>query len=357
MTYNFNAGPATLPKEVLIKAQQELVDYQGLGISIMEASHRSPEFDAVCKAAEANLRELMNISDDYAVLFLQGGASMQFCMVPMNLLPEGQSADYADTGAWSAKAIKEGKNLGNVNVVCSSKETTYNYIPALDTWNTDPNAAYLHITSNNTIYGTQYAEFPDTGAPLIADMSSDILSRPLDISKFGVIYAGAQKNIGPSGVTLVIMRKDLAERTPAGTPTMLNYNTHIEKGSMFNTPPTFGIYIIKLVTEFLKEKGGIKAMEATNIEKAKLIYDEIDSDDYFSGTAKEDSRSLMNVTFNLANEDLEKKFVAEAKEAGMIGLKGHRSIGGIRASIYNAMPIEGCKTLVEFMQEFRRNNG
>ncbi len=359
MIYNFSAGPAILPQAVLKRAQEELLDFNGIGFSIMEASHRSPAFQDVIDTAEAPLRELMGIPDDYAVLFLQGGASSQFFTIPMNLVADGQSADYADTGAWSAKAYKEAANVSKAKLVCSSKESTYNQIPDTKTWDCDPKAAYLHITSNNTIYGTQFQSFPQPfdGVPLIADMSSDILSRPLNVKDFGMIYAGAQKNIGPSGVTLVIIRKDLAKRSPKSLPTMLNYNTHIDKGSMFNTPPTFGIYFIKLVTDWLIENGGIEGMQKHNEAKGKLIYDEVDADGFYSGSARVCDRSLMNITFNCPTEELEKTFLAEAKEVGLVTLKGHRSIGGIRASVYNAMPLEGCKALVDFMKEFRRKNG
>ncbi len=358
MAFVFNAGPAALPKQVLEQAQEEFVNYRGLGYSIMEASHRSPEFSEVAEGAEASLRKLMGISDDYAVLFLQGGASTQFCMIPMNL--QGSAcAEYIDTGAWSSKAYKEAANLGQAKVIATSKEANYNYIPELGSLAMADDAAYLHITSNNTIFGTQYAAFPKApaGVPMIADMSSDILSRPLNVNDFGIIYGGAQKNIGPAGVTLVVIRKDLAERSPDSLPTMLNYNTHISKGSMFNTPPTFGIYMIKLVGDYLMSIGGLEGMQKINEEKAALLYGEIDADDYYRGAAAVDSRSKMNVTFNLANEDLEKKFIAEATAAELIGLKGHRSVGGIRASIYNAMPIAGVQTLVAFMKEFRTNNG
>ena len=359
MVYNFSAGPAILPQDVLTKVQAELLDFKGIGFSIMEASHRSPAFQDVIDTAEAQLRQLMGIPDDYAVLFLQGGASSQFFTIPMNFMGDGQSADYADTGAWSAKAYKEAANLGSAKLACSSKGTTYNQIPDFNTWDCDPSAAYLHVTSNNTIYGTQFQSFPQplAGVPMIADMSSDILSRPLNVKDFGMIYAGAQKNIGPSGVTLVIMRKELAERSPASLPTMLNYNTHIDKGSMFNTPPTFGIYFIKLVTDWLLENGGLSGMQKKNEAKAKLIYDQIDADGFYSGTARLQDRSMMNLTFNCQTEEQEKTFLAEAKDVGLVTLKGHRSIGGIRASIYNAMPEAGCQALADFMADFRRKNG
>jgi phosphoserine aminotransferase len=357
MTVNFNAGPAGLPKEVMERAHAEFLDYNGTGISIMEASHRSPDFQAVINGAESSLRQLLNISDDYHVLFLQGGASTQFAMIPMNLCGDGQVGDYIDSGAWSAKALKEAVNLGLGNCVASSKESTYSYIPEELDWQLSDNAAYLHITSNNTIYGTQFHAFPNSAAPLIADMSSDILSRKLDVNQFGMIYCGAQKNIGPSGVTLVIIRKDLLERCPDSLPSMFKYTTHSNAGSMFNTPPTFAIYMIKLVGEWLLEKGGIESMEHYNNEKAAMLYDEIDADGFYTGSAAFSSRSLMNVHFNLPSPELEAQFVSESKAAGMIGLKGHRSIGGVRASIYNAQTKEGITQLTSFMQSFRTTNG
>ncbi|MCH2176194.1 MAG: 3-phosphoserine/phosphohydroxythreonine transaminase [Lentisphaeria bacterium] len=355
MTYNFSAGPAVLPKAVMEKAQAEFTDYQGLGYGIMEASHRSPEFTAVIETAEKNLRELLNISDDYAVLFLQGGASTQFAMLPMNFA-QGKTVDYVDTGSWSSKAAKEAKLFSNVNVAASSKDENYSYLPAIADWNLSDDATYLHITSNNTIFGTQFHEFPQVDAPLIADMSSDILSRELDIDKFAVIYAGAQKNIGPSGVTVVIINKDFAAKEQENLPAMLSYGTHIDKDSLYNTPPTFGIYMIGLVAEWLLANGGIKAMQEINERKAGNLYAEIDADDFYSCPTNEANRSLMNVCFNLATPELEAAFIAEAKTKGLVGLKGHRSVGGIRASIYNAMPEVGVQALVDFMKEFRVNN-
>lgn len=356
--YNFNPGPAVLPRPVLLRAQAELVDYQGLGYSIIEASHRAPEFEAVIGRAESNLRELMGIPANYAVLFLQGGASLQFAMLPMNLLGAGQSADYADTGEWSAKAMKEAKLIGNIRTAASSKATKYDHIPAFAGWQMDPKAAYLHITSNNTIFGTQYASFPTppAGVPLIADMSSDILSRAVNVSDFGVIYGGAQKNLGPSGVTVVIMRQDLAARAPANLPTMLKYSTHIEGKSLYNTPPTFSIYLLALVTDWLKEQGGVAAVEAHNRAKAKLLYDCID-EGFYTCPAKKDSRSLMNVVFRLPTEELEATFLKLCKANHLIGLKGHRSAGGLRASIYNAMPAAGVAALVQLMRDFRAKQG
>jgi len=358
--YNFNAGPAVLPADVMQQAQAEFVHYGALGFGIMEASHRAPEFEAIIQAAEANLRALMGIPEEYAVLFLQGGASLQFGMVPMNLLPAGGSADYADTGTWSSKAIKEAKLFGNVNVVCSSKATNYDHIPAFGTWKLDPQAAYLHVTSNNTIFGTQYASFPTppAGVPMIADMSSDILSRPLNVRDFAMIYAGAQKNLGPSGVTLVIMRKELAARCPANVTTMLKYSTHIDENSLYNTPPTFGIYILKLVTEWVQRQGGVAGIAARNEAKAKLLYDAIDgSGGFYRGPAKLDSRSRMNLCFTLPKAELDKPFLQGAVAAGLVGLKGHRSVGGMRASLYNAMPLAGVEALVSYMRQFRSCHG
>lgn len=357
--YNFSAGPAVLPAAVMRQAQEQFTNYQGLGYGIMEASHRSPEFDEIIVAAEANIRQLMGVPDDYAVLFLQGGASTQFAMIPMNLMKDGGSADYADTGSWSSKAIKEAKRFGKVSVVTSSKDSNYNHIPEIPDDQLDAEASYLHITSNNTIFGTEYFDFPTPpeGVPLIADMSSDIMSHELDVSQFGLIYAGAQKNLGPSGVTLVIMRKELAERAPDSLTTMLRYDTHIGKDSMFNTPPTFSIYMVRLVTDWLKEQGGIAAMERVNKAKAKAVYDVIDAEDFYQCPTEPASRSRMNVCFTIDGGDLEKQFIKEAAEEGLVGLKGHRSVGGMRASIYNAMPAEGVHALIGFMKDFRSRNG
>jgi len=356
-TYNFSAGPATLPTEVLEEAQRELLDYQGSGMSIMEMSHRGKHYDAVHKEAMANFRELLRIPEDYEVLFLQGGATTQFSMVPMNLLPEDGIADYINSGSWSKKAISEAKILGKVNVAadCGSEIPTRQ--ARQEELKLTPGAAYLHCCSNETISGAQIKEFPKTEAPLVCDMSSDILSRPLKVSDFGLIYAGAQKNLGPAGVTLVIVRKDLAERVPATVPAMFRYTTHIEKESLYNTPPTFGVYLLCLVTRWLKEKGGIEAMEKLNLRKSGKLYDTIDASDFYSGTAVPEFRSTMNVTFRLPSEELEKEFVAEAEKRGMSGLKGHRSVGGIRASIYNAFPEEGVDALIAFMKEFEASRG
>ena len=356
--YNFAAGPAMLPEAVMKKAQAEFCAFQDSGSGIMELSHRGKYFKPVIDAAEANVRQLLNLSDDYAVLFIQGGASMQFAMIPMNLL-NGGTADFADTGVWSSKAIKEAKMFGTANVVASSKETKYDHIPCPSTWNQTPGAAYLHITSNNTIAGTQYKEMPTApaGVPLIADMSSDIMSRQFDAGKFGMIYAGAQKNLGPSGMALVVMRKELAARTDdSKVPTMLRYSTYIEEGSMFNTPPTFGIYMFKLVSDWLIEQGGIAGIEEINNAKAAKLYDFIDGSSFYSCPAAKNDRSRMNVVFRTPSDELDAKFVADAKAVGLTELKGHRLVGGCRASIYNAMPIEGIDALIDFMKKFEVAN-
>jgi phosphoserine aminotransferase len=356
--HNFNAGPAALPLPVLEEIREEFLNFKGSGMSVTEVSHRSKWFDDVIEDAVVRVKRLLGLGDDFHVLFLQGGASMQFCMVPMNLLPKDVSADYVDTGTWSTKAIKEAKIQGRtVNVVASSEDKGFSYIPKDIVFSAG--AAYVHITSNNTIKGTQWASFPDTkGVPLICDMSSDIMSRPFDPSPFGLIYAGAQKNLGPAGATLVIIRKDMLERVPNDLPTMLKYTTFAEKNSMFNTPPCFAIYAIQLVLKWLEETiGGLEKMEALNRQKADLLYKAIDGMDFYAGTAEKDSRSLMNVTFRLPSEDLEKQFVQDAVAAGLGGLKGHRSVGGCRASIYNSMPMEGIQALVAFMEAFARKNG
>ena len=353
--YNFNAGPSALPLDVLKKAQNELIDFNNSGMSVMELSHRSATFEQVHNEAIANLRRLYEIPENYEVLFVQGGASLQFAMIPMNFLHEGQTASYVDTGAWSDKAVKEAKLFGNVHIAASSKEGKHKYIPAVSALNYNENDAYLHITSNNTIFGTQWKDFPQTGdVPLIADMSSDILSKPIDISKFACIYAGAQKNLGPSGVTVVIIRKDLLENEKAGIPTMLKYSTHAANNSLYNTPPTFGIYMLGEVLKWVDAQGGLTQIAKQNEEKAKLIYDAIDeSNGFYYGHAEVGSRSLMNITFRVNDEVLEKQFIAEAKEAGFVGLAGHRSVGGLRASTYNAVPVETCQALADFMNAFR----
>lgn len=352
--YNFSSGPAQLPLDVLVKAQAELVDFNSTGMSVMEMSHRSAAYKEVIDNAEKNLRKLYNISDDYAVLFLQGGASLQFSMVPMNLKKSG-SADFIDSGYWSQKAIKEAKKYLDVNVVCSTKEENFNSLPKFD--GIDFKGDYVYMTSNNTIYGTEFKSYPKTGdIPLVADMSSDILSRKLDVNDFGIIFAGAQKNIGPSGLCVTIIRKDLIGNAPENIPIMLDYKTHADNGSMYNTPPTYGIYVAGLVFEWMLAQGGVEAFEKINAEKAALVYDFIDNSDFYSNTIPAADRSLMNIVFKTANEDLDKKFAKDAAAKGLISLGGHRAVGGLRASIYNAMPIEGVKALVEFMKEFELAN-
>lgn len=354
--YNFSAGPAMLPLPVLEKAQKEMVVYGGSKMSVMEMSHRSKMYLEIFEETEKLLRELMNVPANYKVLFLQGGASMQFAMVPLNLFVN-KKADYVNTGQWATKAIKEAKRYGTVNVVGSSEDKVFNYIPKLDKAAFDKDADYFHITSNNTIYGTRYTELPDTGnVPLVSDMSSCILSEVCDVSKYGVIYAGAQKNIGPAGLTIVIIREDLIGHALDITPTMLNYKTHADNDSMFNTPPTYGIYIAKLVFEWLKEKGGVAAMQKINERKAAVLYDYLDQSKLFSATVAGADRSMMNIPFVTGNGDIDKKFIDEAKQAGFVNLAGHRSVGGMRASIYNPMPEEGVAALVEFMKEFEKNN-
>lgn len=355
--YNFGAGPAMLPHEVILQAQEELPDYMGTGMSIMESSHRSPAYDAVHEEAQANIRALLNVPEAYAVLFLQGGASFQFAMAPMNLLGEGQTADYTVSGAWAKKAVAEAERLGTVHIAADCAKDRPTRVPLPSELDLTPGAAYLHLTSNETISGAQWKAFPECEAPLVADMSSDILSRSLPIDRFGLIYAGAQKNMGPSGVTLVIIRKDLAERAPDSLPSMLRYQTHVEANSLYNTPPTFGVYLLALVTRWVADQGGVDALDARNREKAGRLYDAIDASDFYRGTAAPEHRSLMNVTFNLPSEDLEAKFAAESAAEGLKGLKGHRSVGGIRASIYNAFPVEGVDALVGFMKAFESANG
>ncbi len=355
---NFNAGPAALPEPVLKEIQASFMDFQGCCMSIVEISHRSPLFDGVINDAVARTRRLLNIGEDYHVLFLQGGASLQFAMVPMNFLADGRSADYVNTGTWSTKAIKEAKIQNKAhNVAASSEDRNFAYIPKNIPFNKD--ATYAHITSNNTIKGTQWAEFPDTGGvPLVADMSSDFMSRPIDMSKFGLVYAGAQKNMGPAGVCMVIIRDDMLGLIPDGLPTMLDYRTHVSKNSMFNTPPCFAIYTVQLVLKWIEETvGGLDEMEKRNQKKGELIYGFMDETDFYRPTADRDSRSLMNVTFRLPSEELEKKFVAEATQNGLGGLKGHRSVGGCRASIYNAATYENVEKLVDFMKAFEKTNG
>ncbi|MEG8947798.1 3-phosphoserine/phosphohydroxythreonine transaminase [Rosettibacter firmus] len=356
--YNFSAGPAVLPEEVLLEAQKDLFSYKGTGMSVMEMSHRGKIFEQIIKEAEADLRKLLDINDNYAVLFLQGGATLQFSMVPLNLMPPKNKADYIITGSWAKKAMKEAKRVGTVNIAASTESENFSRLPKQSELKLDPDASYVHFTSNNTIYGTQWKTEPEVGnVPLVCDASSDILHKKIDVNKYGLIYAGAQKNIGPAGVTLVIIRKDLLERSSDELHTYLNYKVHVENNSLYNTPATFGIYIAGLVFKWLLNMGGLDEMYKRNVEKAKILYDAIDSSDgFYRGTVVPEDRSLMNVTFRLPNEELEKKFIEEAKKRDLDGLKGHRSVGGIRASIYNAFPKKGVETLVTFMEEFRKNN-
>src|SRR5437868_10152561 len=356
--FNFSAGPAVIPVPVLEEAQRDMLSLPGVGMSVMEISHRSKTFDEIIQGAEAGLRELLGIPKDYIVLFLQGGASLQFAMVPMNLLSLDSSADYLVTGSWGKKAVKEAQKFGSVDLAANMADGGFTRVPSQEEIHLNPSAAYVHITSNETIEGGTFKSEPDVGdVPLIADMSSNILSKPIPIEKYGLIYAGAQKNMGPSGVTVVIMREDLLPRIREGLATMLDYNTHAKNKSLYNTPNTWGIYILNLVCKWLKEKGGLAGMQQENEAKAKLIYDAIDTSDFYRGHADADARSAMNVTFRLPAEDLEKKFANEATAQGLDGLKGHRSVGGIRASIYNAFPKAGCEALVQFMKEFETKNG
>jgi phosphoserine aminotransferase len=356
--FNFSAGPAVLPLEVLEEAQRDLVSLPGVGMSVLEISHRSKPFDEIIQGCEADLRTLASIPKDHHVLFLQGGASLQFSMVPMNLLPAGGSADYVVTGSWSEKAVKEAKRVGGVKIAASTQSENYSRVPKQEELKLDPNAAYVHITTNNTIYGTEFPYTPDTGSvPLVADTSSDMFSRPLEMSKYALIYAGAQKNLAPAGLTLVIVRDDLVKRTPSTLPTMLQYGVHVENQSLYNTPPVFAIYIMRLVLKWILKEGGLAAMERRNKAKADKLYAEIDRTGYYRGHAHTDSRSRMNVTFRLPSEDLDKQFAKEATAAGLDGLKGHRSVGGLRASIYNAFPDAGVDALVDFMRHFESRNG
>ncbi len=354
--YNFSPGPAVLPMEALERAAIDIINYRNTGIGIAEMSHRSKDFIAVAETTEHLLRDLLAIPDNYKVLFLQGGASSQFFMVPMNLLPAGKKATYLNTGAWSKKSIKEAKLFGEIDVAYSSEQQKFNRVPVSSEYTVTDDSEYVYFVSNNTIYGTQFKEFPKTDKMLISDMSSDICSRKVDVSRFGLIFAGAQKNLGPAGLTIVIIRADLLDRAPENIPTMLKYKTHAEKDSMFNTPPCFAIYMVGEVLKWLKAKGGITAIEEINREKAALIYGVIDASDYYRGHAEPASRSLMNISFNLATPELEAKFIAEATKIGLNGLKGHRSIGGCRASIYNAFPRDGVVKLVDFMKDFMKNN-
>ncbi len=356
--HNFNPGPAALPLPVLEEAKEEFLDFKGSGMSVTEVSHRSALFEDVLNDAVSRVKRLLKLPDTYKVLFTQGGASSQFFMIPMNLIPQGKSADYINTGTWSTKAIKEIDILKKpYKVIASSEDRDFRYIPK--DFTVSPDAAYVHFTSNNTIKGTQWAQFPSAGdVPLISDMSSDIMCRPFDPKPFGLIYAGAQKNLGPAGVTLVIIRDDMLERVPKDIPTMMRYTTHAEKNSLYNTPPCINIYLVQLVLKWLEETiGGLEAMGKLNREKADLLYGFIDDSEFYTGTADKDSRSMMNVTFRLPNEDLEKKFVAEALGNSLGGLKGHRSVGGCRASIYNPTGVDGVRSLIAFMDEFARKNG
>ncbi len=356
--FNFSSGPAVLPVSVLEQVQRDLVALPGVGMSVMEISHRSAPFEAIIQKAEADIRRLAGIPDNYKVLFLQGGASLQFSMVPLNLLTEGKTADYVMTGSWSEKAAKEARRVGSVNLTGLTEGESFGRIPTDAECTFTPGAAYIHLTSNNTIEGTQWHRLPEVGdAPLVSDASSDIFSGPIDVSRYGLIYAGAQKNLGPSGVVLVIIREDLLARSTKSLHTMLNYAVHAENGSLYNTPPAFGIYVLGLVMEWLLDLGGLPAIAAINERKAGKLYAELDRTGFWRPTAQKESRSLMNVTFRLASEDLEKAFVKESTVAGFDGLKGHRSVGGMRASIYNAFPENGVDALIEFMRDFERRNG
>lgn len=355
--YNFSAGPSMLPLEVLETAASEMTNYKGSGMSVMEMSHRSKEFDGIIKDAENLLRELMSIPENYKVLFLQGGASTQFAMVPLNLFRNSKKADFIITGSWAEKAAQEAARYGTANILASSKADVFSYIPKVDKSKYSPDADYFYITTNNTIYGTRYTTLPETGnVPLVGDMSSNILSQVYDVSKFGLIFAGAQKNIGPAGVTVVIIRDDLIGHAMDITPTMLNYKIHAENDSLYNTPPTFAIYIAKLTFEWVKKLGGVAAIQKMNEEKAALLYDYIDNSSLFKNPVAKEDRSLMNITFVTGSEELDKKFIAEAKQQGLVALGGHRSVGGMRASIYNAMPIEGVQKLVNLMKKFEMEN-
>jgi phosphoserine aminotransferase len=356
--YNFAAGPAVLPLTVLEEVQRDLIALPGVGMSVLEISHRSKTFESILEQAEADIRRLANIPANYKILFLQGGASLQFSMVPMNLLTAGATADYIDAGSWGEKAIKEAQKIGRVNIAASTKSENYSRIPRQDELTLTPGAAYVHMTSNNTIEGTEYKELPRVGdAPLVSDTSSDMFSKPIDVARHALIYSGAQKNMGPAGVTVVIIRDDLLPRSSKSLPTMLNYAVQAENKSLYNTPPAFAVYTLGLVMKWLVAQGGLGAIEKVNQRKAGKLYAEIDRTGFYRGTAHKDCRSLMNVTFRLPNEDLEKRFVKESEAAGLDGLKGHRSVGGMRASIYNAFPEEGVDALVAFMRKFERTNG
>jgi len=356
--YNFSAGPAVLPLSVLEEIQRDLISLPGVGMSILEISHRSAPFERILAEAEADIRTLAGIPASYKVVFLQGGASLQFSMVPMNLLTPGSTADYIDGGSWAEKAVKEARKIGNVNVAATTKGENYARIPRQDELKLTPNAAYVHMTSNNTIEGTEYKDLPEVGnVPLVSDTSSDMFSKPIDVTRHALIYSGAQKNMGPAGVTVVIIREDLLQRSQKSLPTMLNYAVHAENGSLYNTPPAFAVYTMGLVMKWLRREGGLAAIEKVNVRKAGKLYAEIDRTGFYRGTAPKAQRSLMNVTFRLPSEDLEKQFVKESTAAGLDGLKGHRSVGGMRASIYNAFPEDGVDALVGFMREFEARRG
>lgn len=355
--YNFSAGPSMLPLPVLEKVKDDLLNYQGSGQSVMEMSHRSASFKKIAEEAEADLRELMEIPDNYKVLFLQGGGTLQFSMVPLNLLRNSKKADYCVTGTWAKKAYKEACKFGDIKVIASSEEDTFSWVPKFGADDVRSDADYVYITTNNTIYGTAYNYIPETGdIPLVADMSSNILSEPVDVSKFGIIWAGAQKNVGPAGVTIVIVREDLIGHAPKEVPTYLDYKVHDENDSMYNTPPCFSLYVAGEVFKYIKETGGLEAMKARNYEKAQKLYDYIDGSDLYKCPVAKEDRSIMNVVFVTGDDALDKKFVAESKAAGLVNLGGHRSIGGMRASIYNAMPMEGIDALIEFMKKFEAEN-
>ncbi|MBL8534839.1 MAG: 3-phosphoserine/phosphohydroxythreonine transaminase [Betaproteobacteria bacterium] len=356
--FNFSAGPAVLPEAVLMQARDEMLDWHGSGMSVMEMSHRGKEFESIIAQAEADLRELMAVPGNYKVLFLQGGASLQFSMIPINLMGESKRADYVHTGEWAKKAIAEAKRVGVVNIAATAGDRNFSYAPAQPAWKLSADAAYVHVTTNETIGGVEFHWVPDTGnVPLIADMSSHILSRPMDVSRYGLIYAGAQKNIGPAGLAIVIVRDDLIGRAPAGTPAMLDYKVMADNGSMYNTPPTYSVYIAGLVFQWLKKLGGLKAMEEINRRKAGLLYDLIDGSGFYTNPVAKTDRSLMNIPFRMRDESLDESFLKSAKSAGLIQLKGHRSVGGMRASVYNAMPVEGVQALVDFMRDFEKKNG
>ena len=355
--YNFSSGPAVLPLPVLEKARDELVDYQGSGMSLMEMSHRGKIFDDIIKTAEDNFRNLMGIPDNYTILFLPGGASQQFAMIPQNLLLPGTTADYIDMGTWSGKAIKEAKIVGKVNVIWSGKDDNYMTAPKPGELRFTPEAAYVHACSNETIGGVRMTEFPQTVSPLICDMSSDIMSRTVNVKQFGMIYAGAQKNLGPSGLAVIVLRKDLAERCPDNVNLFFRYKTHMPEPSLYNTPNTWAVYIFKLITDWMLENGGVAGMQKRNEAKAKVVYDVLDGSSFWKPCAHKEFRSIMNITWRLASEELETKLIRDARAAGFDGLKGHRSVGGLRASIYNAFPAEGCDALAAFLKDFEKKNG